>query len=105
VYRKNCEDIIGKRLELIVTVTVPALVVCYALILFGLYALVLVPGLSSKTTVWRCAVFGMCVYGVYNCVSLIMLPGYSVVVALVDSAWGAIALSIFGLVYIMCTES
>jgi uncharacterized membrane protein len=102
MYRRNCEDIIGKRLELRAAITVPAIVICYALILVGLYALIL--RRSDSSSIWRCALFGLCVYGVYNCVSLIMLPGYSVAVAMLDSVWGSIALGIFGLIYVTCLD-
>ena len=72
----------------------PAVALIYPILLAAAYVLVLRPCGNPRESNWRTAVargalFGGCVYGVYNLTNMATLPGYSWGLVAVDTAWGA----------------
>ena len=61
----------------------------YAIMLLGLFAVVN-PGPDVATAASRGAVFGIVLYGVYNCTLLAVLSDWSPGLALADTLWGGI---------------
>ena len=69
---------------------------CYAVLLAAAWVLVVRPAAESPrpalAALWRGLALAAASYGVYNLTNLATLHGYSVRVALVDTAWGAAVL-------------
>jgi uncharacterized membrane protein len=102
LYQENASAVLGRRLQVAWRDAAIAMPMCYALLLAAVYVLVLDPlsdvASASPAIVWRCAFLGLACYGVYDLVSVIMLPGYSWTVAAIDAAWGAAAMALLGAV-------
>jgi uncharacterized membrane protein len=76
--------------------SLPAAVLVYALLLAGVWVLVLRPASGNALrAAGRGAVFGATVYGVYNLTNMATLPGYRWSMVAVDTMWGA---TLFGVV-------
>ncbi len=85
-------------------VYIPSAVVCYLLIIIGLYYFVLrhiiVPNASSMAAsiqtmrlregIIAAFLMGVFVYGVYETTTLALLRNWSVVTALIDTTWGGV---------------
>ena len=65
----------------------------YALFVLGLVIIVLMPSLHTKTTTeifLLGALFGLVAYGVYDLTNLATLKNWTLVMTIVDMAWGAL---------------
>lgn len=65
-----------------------AVILCYILLIIGIF--------KFATNIISGALFGLCVYGIYNMTNLALLPGYSWTLAIVDTLWGMTIFSIIG---------
>ena len=83
-----------------------AAVWCYALLLVGFYVLVLsVPCATPVEKMLRGCVYGKCVYGVYNLTNKATVPGWSWMMVILDTAWGALAFGATAWVFTLASSS
>jgi uncharacterized membrane protein len=82
---------------------VPSAIVCYVLMVLGLYYFVLTrareAGWSTTMLVWSAAALGILVYGVYEATTMAVLHDWSVRTAVVDVFWGATLFALSALLW------
>ncbi len=90
-YRREIGELMASEVRL-----VPA-AVFYLAYPAGLVSLALQPmPASAGMAVWRAALVGLVVYGVYDMTNLATLRNWSVKLALVDLAWGTLVSAVAG---------
>lgn len=74
-----------------------AAVMVYPLLICSFFGLVL--SFPGANLILRSAVFGACVYGVYNLTNKATLHGYTWTMVAVDTTWGATCFAVIAAVY------
>ena len=65
-------------------------VICYSLLIFGLYHFILRPGRSTIDAF----ILGLVIYGVYNSTNYATLKNWTLKVLLIDTLWGGILMGL-----------
>ncbi len=80
----------------------------YALFVLGLVALVIMPGLEKKSLIFVLmmgGLFGLVAYGVYDLTNLATLKNWTLVMTIVDMAWGlVVGLLVSGVTYLIANK-
>jgi hypothetical protein len=72
----------------------------YFLMSLGLYYFVIKNSINYKKTLFEAFIFGIILYGVYNGTNHITIQKYNYNVAIIDTIWGGILLSIVTAIYL-----
>ena len=72
----------------------------YFLMSLGLYYFVIKNSINYKKTLFEAFIFGIILYGVYNGTNYITIQKYNYNVAIIDTIWGGILLSIVTAIYL-----
>ena len=85
-YSKQIQKIQGSPMKLKM---IPA-IICYLLLVFGLNYFII----SKKLSVLDAFIFGVVIYGVYDATTYAVIEDWSPYLAVIDSIWGGILMSV-----------
>lgn len=93
-YRTQLAPIVRLAVDGSIAPNWPAAVLVYALLGIGVAWFVLPSVTTAASAVARGALFGFCVYGVYDLTNFSTLAQYPLAITVVDVAWGTFATAI-----------
>lgn len=79
-------------------------IIAYLLMAVGLVVFVLPKACCIQNAILYGALFGIIIYGVYNCTIAAVLNKWKLRVVIIDMCWGAFVYSIAALVYVLVSR-